>query len=121
MDRFGGGNVDVEPDSVSFKVEANHPAVGKKLVRFAYGEDGQAANALQNGALTPGLVPAQKQDVAALEIGPLVENAHLKYPISDGLPVQRAAELLTVRVVVENTEVKNTILSIESPSGQSTS
>jgi hypothetical protein len=80
MRQIGGFEVDVEADFIVFKMEADHPAIGEEVGGFTHGENRQAAQALERRALPPGLVPAEKEDVASLDFLRLAELADVKYP-----------------------------------------
>jgi len=113
MRQIGGSEVDVEANFIVFRVEADHPAVAEKVGGFAYRQNRQAAQALEQRALPTGFVPAQKEDVASLDFLSLVELADVKYAGADRFAFDGVAQFQKVRIAVEDAQIQGRFSAVE--------
>ncbi|MGA2048178.1 MAG: hypothetical protein ABSG96_10820 [Terracidiphilus sp.] len=104
MRRFGSLQVYVEANFTLLDVEANHPAVRKKVGGFSYCENRHAAQTLEDWGLSPRFVTAEKEDVAALDFLLLAYKADVECSGSDGLAFDGALEFLAAGLVVKDAE-----------------
>ena len=106
MGRIDSSQVDVEANSISLKVETDHPAVRQEVGGFTHAENRQAAQAPQDCGLAAGFVAAEEEDVATLDGLRRADQQDVKDPATDDLALDGALQLLAVRFVVEDAEVE---------------
>jgi hypothetical protein len=113
MGRIGGSKVDVEANLTVLQMETYHPAVRQEIRGLAHCKDRHTAYTLDDCGLAPGLVAAEKEDVAALDFRQFASQADVEYPPSDELAFDGVLEFLTARLVVEDAESNRRVSGVE--------
>jgi hypothetical protein len=116
VNRICGSEINVETNSAIIEMKADHSAIHKKVVGLPYCENWQIAHTPEQRCLRLGFIPAQKQNVTALNVSRPVQEANMEHVDPHKLALGYISDSVTVRVVVEKTEPEGTFSSLKSAS-----
>jgi len=109
--------IDVKANFILLDVKTDHSAIREKVAGFTHRQNRLTAQPLQNCALPPRAVSADKQHVAALKFLRCIQRHNMENPRTDRLAINGAAQIRKPRLVVEDAEVQRSVSAVESSGG----